>query len=543
MNHSHRALPLHLKLSTMSMVIVMVSACGGGGSPDTTVKPTSSWPSSGSYEVVLKPSGSMTGSALQMSLSLVHASTPDTEYQIDTSTGSTQLGVYLNQGQWNASKGQFTDLQNTAYVDHRNGTVRVTSLLANGARPVQSTVPASDLCSTSQLARNFSKPFASQLIVDTAGTDGLCNTRDDGQVLITFSDSGVPYIAAVPSQNRFLGYLRSPTTGQHTHWFVVWKDSGQSDLWSIAQPETTIIETGTSTSSSQFSSVANLSDLILYTQNGLLKALRMVNGRPSISSVSALTGNSGWQLAGNDAKNAYVYFSSGISTSCSGTWRITSVSRSVALASTLATGTGSLIAATTLNGAVYASVCSGSTGSLIKVDTATGTQTVLKAPSSTIYMASSLSGELAVTGISSSNGNWSLNFLDPSDNLLYDAGNAMVYGVNQTTYDTSSNTFRGDSVYVVPQTLVTTGASGALQRWDVTNKAMHTVGTLPSANDLGGTAGNRVFTQPLAPSALIGGTYVARISSDNQIQASGSKVYTLLPTTDNSLVLTSKQVK
>ena len=158
-------------------------------------------------------------------------------------------------------------------------------------------------------------------------------------------------------------------------------------------------------------------------------------------------------------------------------------------------------------------------------------------------MASSFSGELAVTGISSNNGSWSLNFLNQTDSLLYDAGDAMVYGANQAAYDASGNIFMGDSVYVVPRTLGTTGAGGTLQRWDVANNAMHTVGALPSATDLGGTAGNRVFTGPMSPSALIGGTFVARISSDSQIQPSGSRVYTLLPKTDNSLVLTTKQVK
>ncbi len=529
-----------VKLTAMSTAFLLISACGGGGgSTNITETNSSTWPSSGSYEVVLKPSGSLTANPIQMSLSLVHASTPETEYQIDTSSAATQLGESLNQGQWNPTKGQFTDLQNTAYVDNRNGTVRVTLLQANGSRPTQWTAPAADLCGTSQLARNFSKPFASQLIVDTPGVDGLCNTSDDGQILVTFSDVGVPSISTVSSKYRYLGYLRSPTTGQPTHWLVTWKNGGQIELWSIDQPGTTPIESSVSTVTPQFSSVANLSDLILYTQDGLLKAMRMVNGTPSISNVSALSGTSGWKLAGNDATHAYAYFSSGASTSCTGTWRITSVSRSAASANTLATGTGSLVAATTLNGAVYGTVCSGSTGSLIKVDTTTGNQTVLKAPSSTIYTASSLSGALAVTGISSINGSWSLSFLDPSDNLIYDAGNAMVYGTNETTYETSSNTFTGDSVYVVPQTL----AGGMLRRWDVASSTMITVGTLPTATDLGGTAGNLVFASPLNPSSLLGGTFVARISSDTQIQTSDSRVYTLLPKASKSLVLTTKQVK
>jgi len=530
-------------LSVTSMACVLISACGGGGSsPGTPVAPVSSWPSAGNYEVVLKPSGASTASPLQASLSLVHASTPDTEYQIDTSAAATQLGMSLTQGQWNVTTGQFTNLQNTAYVDHRNGAIRVTALLANGSRPGQLTTAASNLCSNTQLARNFTRPYASQLVADTAGTDGLCGTSDDGQLLITFSDIGAPSSAVVASANRYLGYLRSPTTGEPTHWLVVWKDSGQTDLWSIDRPLTTVIESGSSASTSQFSSVANLSDLILYTQNGLLKAVRMVNGTPSVSSVSVLSGASGWKLAGNDAANAYAYFSSGASASCTGTWRITSVSRSAPSANTLATGTGSLLGAMVLNGAVYASTCSGSAGSLIKVDTATGAQTVLRAPSSTLYVTSSLSGELAVTGISSTQA-WSLNFLDSSGNSLYEAGNAMTYGANQTAYDVSSNTFKGDSVYVVPQTLISSGTGGQLQRWDIASNTMHAVGTLPSATDLGGVVGNKVFMGPLSIGGLIGGTFAVRISSDNQFQTSGSRIYTVLPKTDNSLTQITKQVQ
>lgn len=536
-----------IKQTVMSTAFLLIAACGGGGgggsSPNTPDASKSLWPSSGRYEVVLKPSGSLTANPLQMTLSLVHASTPETEYQIDTSAAATQLGVSLSQGQWNPTKGQFTDLQNVAYIDHRNGAVRVTSLLANGARPVQSTAPAADLCSTNQLARNFSKPFASQLIVDTPGPDGLCNSSDDGQILVTFSDVGVPSISTVSSNYRYLGYLRSPTTGQPTHWLVTWKNGVQIELWSIDQPGTTPIESSVSTGTPQFSSVANLSDLILYTQDGLLKAMRMVNGTPSISNVSALSGTSGWELAGNDEANAYAFFSTNASTSCTGSWHITKISRSAASAETLATGKGSLIAATALNGSIYASVCSGNTISLKKVDTTTGSITALKASSSTVYLASSLSGELTVTSISSTNGSLSLNFLDNSDNLLYDAGNDIVFGANQTAYISSNNTFKGESVYVVPQSLITTGSSGTLRRWDVASKAMHTVGTLPSAFELGGKNGIRVFTGPLSPGALIGGTFVASISSDGQVQTSGSRVYTLLPQTDNSLVLTTKQVK
>ena len=419
--------------------------------------------------------------------------------------------------------------------------MRVTALVANGARPAQSTAVTPNLCSTSQLARNFSKPFASQLVVDTAGTDGLCNTGDDSQMLVTFSAAGVPSVAVVPSQNQYLGYLRSPATGQPTHWLVAWKGTAQIDLWSIDQPGTSIIEAGSATSATQFANVANLSDLILYTQNGLLKAMRM-GSMPSISTPSVLSSTSGWKLAGVDSANAYAYANSG-SSSCSGTWRISSISRSVDAAQTLATGTGSLLGATTLNGAVYGSVCSGSTGSLIKVDTTTGVRTTLRAPSSTIYAASSLSGELAVTGISTIDGSWSLNFLGASGNLLYDAGAAIIFGANTSFYDASSNTFTGDSLYVVPQSLVTTGTGGTLRRWDVASKAMHTVGTLPSATDLGGVAGNSVYPGVLSPSALIGGTYLARITSDNQIQSSGSRLYTFLPKTDNSLVLTTKQLR
>ncbi len=529
------------KVAVATIALALVSACGGGGGSSTTAGTTSdSWPTSGSYAVVLKPAGSTTASPLQTSLSLVHASTPNIEYQIDTTAAAGTLSTTLFQGQWDAAKSQFTDLQEVAYVDDRNGAVRVTSLTANGAPPAQRTTPVEKLCSNSISALNFASPFASQLIAVIAGTDGLCDTLDDQQVRITFSDSGVPSSSVAPSGYRFLGYLRSATTGLPSQWLAVSKTSGSAVLWSLDMSSSTALESGT-TANPSLSVVANLSDVVLYTQNGLLKVLRRDAGAgASISSVSAASGLSGWQSAGSDAGKVYAYLSSGAASSCAGTWRINSVSRSTASTSTLTTGFGSLISAGTFNGSVYATVCNGSAATLLKIDSTTGTQAVLKPASSTIYTITSLSGELAMTGFSSSNA-VSLSFIDASGNVLFDAGSAMTWGSNYLAYDASQNIYVGDSVYVYPISVIN-GTGGLLKRWDITNSVMHTVGTLPSVTDLGGTSGNRVYTGAVTPGTTIGGTFTAYISSDNRLQSSGSRVYSFLPKIDNSLTLTTKQV-
>lgn len=117
----------------------------------------------------------------------------------------------------------------------------------------------------------------------------------------------------------------------------------------------------------------------------------------------------------------------------------------------------------------------------------------------------------------------------------------MAWGVNQASYDIVSNTFNGDAVYVLPKTVLS-GSGGTLRRWDVASSIMRDVGTLPSALDLGGSASDTVYVNPLALGTQIGGTAVARITG-GQFQSTGSRVYTLQPSATSSLTLTSKKVQ
>lgn len=534
-------------IAILSLAVVGLAACGGGGSGgSSTDKPSAVWPATGNFEVVQRPSGSSTASPLNASLSLVHASTPDTEYIIDSTAAPANLGLTLTKGEYNSATKQVSGLQNVAYVDDRNGLLRVTSLVSSGKRPATLTLPVTGLCSNSTiLANNFSNPFASQLVANTAGKDGVCGTSDDVQVLFNFSDAGQPaYAFAFPAKdNQVLGYLRSALTGQPSHWLVAWS-TGQTDLWDIAASyannQQYVIDTGLGSSTPTFTTVAKLGDLNLYTRNGVLKVVQWnADGKFGHFDASTLTSTSGWKDAGSDGTNAYAFINTG--TTCTGTWRILAVSRSAASARTLASGNGSIFNAVTSGGATYASVCSGSTSSFIRIDSATSTQTVLKSSSSMLYIALDLDGALMSFGTSTVGTVDSLNFLDGVGSVLYDAGNSIFYGGDRKAFDMSKHVYTGDGVYVMPKPVLT-GAAGYLQRWDSTSKSIRNMGALPSASELGGGVGDTLYVTPPTPSAQIGGIAVARISA-GQFQSSGSRLYTIQPSAAIPLTLTTKQLQ
>lgn len=535
------------KLAVMGLTVVALAACGGSGSGgSTTDKPSAVWPATGNFEVVLRPSGSSTASPTKVSLSLVHASTPDTEYIIDSTAAPSNLGLTLAKGEYNSATKQVSNLQNVAYVDDRNGLLRVTSLISSGKRPVTLTLPVTGLCSNSAiLANNFSNPFASQLVANTAGTDGVCGTGDDVQLLFKFSDTGQPgYAFAFPAKdNQVLGYLRSASTGQPSHWLVAWS-TGQTDLWDIAASYANIHQYSADFSlgglTSTFTTVAKLGDLNLYTRNGVLKVVQWnAENKFGHFDASTLTSASGWKEAGSDEANAYAFINTG--DICTGTWRIFAVSRSAASARTLASGTGSVFNAVTSGGATYASVCSGATSSFIRIDSATSTQTVLKSSSSLFYIALDLDGALMSFGTSTAGTVDSLNFLDGVGSVLYDAGNSIFYGGDRKAFDMSKHVYTGDGVYVMPKPVLT-GAAGYLQRWDATSKSIRNMGALPSASELGGSVGDTLYVTQPTPSAQIGGIAVTRISA-GQFQSSGSRLYTIQPGAAIPLTLTTKQLQ
>ncbi len=528
--------------------VAMLAACGGGGGGSSTSATTttpittaSSWPSSGAYAAVLKVTGSSTASPLNVALSLVHPATPTVEYVMDVNTTPTNLGESLVQGTYNPTTKQVTGLNMVAFVDAPAGVLRTTAMVANGSRPLQLTGPTAALCSKSISAANFATPYATQIAVDTPGADGVCGTADDGQTLLTFGANGAP-LATTMNGSRLLGYMRSATTGQPSHWVSAFP-SGSINLTTIANAPVATVLAFSSSATYVYTPVDNWNDTVLFTQNGALKSVSTSTGGAGVYSLSAATGPDGWQPGGSNASSVQAYLNTNTAGSGLGSWQILSISRANQSVTTLATGTGSLSAVSTSNTAVYASVISGSNATLYKISTATGTRTVFFGPSTTTV--AGVSGGASGTNLlftATSAGAVSAQVFDDAGVTLYTVPNGFIYGMDQIQLDTQTNALVPNS-YIFTSSFGALGVSGAnFIRYDMAAKTALTIGTVPTGASLGGTAAESVFIAPLTPVQSFGGVSATRLTN-SVLQSTGAAVYTYNTTVANSLTKTTVQVR
>jgi hypothetical protein len=312
---------------------VALSACGGGGgggdsaaapaaAPAPTV--TATWAASGSYSPVLKLQGNASATPLSIALSLVHPSRPDVEYVLDTSASPMRLGLTLERGTYSSTTKQITGLTPAAFIDSPAGRVRSTSLQANGQRPLQALSAAVSLCDSSIVARNFAAPYSSQIAVDSPGADGICETPDDVQALVTFSSSGVP-TAAVNVLGKMLGYFTSDITGEPLSW-VMSSPTGQIVTLPIGPTGNALTFTVPPAiplaTKPVFKPVVNLNNLLVFSQDGGLRSLNASVNPPTLNNLSVLSGPDGWKSAGSDANHVYVYLNSATAASGTGNWSI-----------------------------------------------------------------------------------------------------------------------------------------------------------------------------------------------------------------------------
>lgn len=536
----------------MVVVVLTIEGCGGGGGGANAGSKQPSWPSSGSYVPVLKPSGSTTASPLSVSLSLVHSSTPEVEYLIDTTAAPSQLGIVLYKGTYDTASCQFSGITPVAFLDAPNGTLRTTILLANGAKPKTMLGPTVALCSDYILASNYADPYASEIVVSSPGVDGQCGTSDDGTVLVRFNSDGSANINSYPNDaysTSYLGFLRSADTGQPTYWLYT-SPNGASSLFPTSVAATSYgVDTGTPGATNvKFAKVQHQGNNIFYMKNGALMGVtKSASGSPTKVVLSALTGPDGWKSAGNDETNIYVYLNSSTAASGAGTWRLLSISQSSLAVTTLATGSGSIYTASALPGAVYATVISaaGSTSSVLKIDTTSGAQTTYVAPaSSSVSFVSRDSGGVStlMTIPTLDQTNVSTTLIDDQGTSLYSMSPGMFYGADGSRFDTVSNTFLSSSLYLIAQSSSTGFGGRVLTRFDVSSKSAQTVGTLPLGDALGGTAAEKVFATAISRSAGISGLYLSRLSG-SQLNASGGAVYTFTPGQANGLTKTTVQIQ
>lgn len=534
--------------------------CGGGGGGGATTTPTAppvvattSWAAAGNYSPVLKFEGALSATAPLLALSLVHPSSPTVEYVVDAAgQKSSALGLVLARGTYNSTTRQVQNITSVAYVDAPGDVnVRTTSLEANGQRPAQSQSFSGALCSNNVFARNFSNPYASQILMVSPGRDSTCGTADDGQALVTFSASGVPSATPVVS-GRLLGYFASGSTGIPANWLSV-SPLGQVALQPIGVGATSILSAPPVGSTlSTFKTVLNLSDLIVYTQNGLLRSVSADAGLATLNAtLSTLTGPEGWQAAGSDATHAYLYINSLTASSGTGTWRLFSLSRSTQTLTALASGPGSVLSASANSQRVFATVINGlgSSISVVQVTAPTGIQTTLVAPATGVipYLSANPSGSNLLGTSSQTAGVTSTVFsvVNNAGAVLYSAGKSVLAGADNSQYDLASQVFPLTSFifYSSPGNQLYAGSS--ITRFNSASGQTTTLGTVPTGASLGGVASDLVFSSSIFTndSSGFGGVQIARVSTARAIQPVGNSVYTFNTNVPNSLIKTTEQVR
>lgn len=527
-----------------ALLSIILSACGGGGGSAANDPPPgggsfSQWPGTGNYVVVLKASGSTTAGATTTALSLAHPATPQVEYVMDSSPATSRLGIVLQGGTFAASSNEFTGLSQVAYVDAPGGMLRTTSLVANGARPLQSTGPTQALCQNSLVANDFGNPFNSAVLATTPGADGSCGTADDGQVMIGFSSTGVP---AVNSAQGVVGYLRSSSTGAPAYWLTTDSSGAETATPFGGGGNAIVVGIGTpGVTSVKYGLVADLSDTLLYSRSGALMGLGYASGSLVRHTLATSTGPDGWKSAGNDANYAYAYLNSSTARSGTGTWQLLAVARSNLAVTTIATGNGSIFMASAFPGNVYATVLDANGTHVAKVSAPAGQQSTLWASATTVTAVEANPGGLHTVVAVSSTSVTSLTLVDNQGNALYSQSPGLVYGADSDTIDGASGDQMFAGVYIVAPSASTYLGGTPLTRFDAAAGTSTLIGTLPNGGALGGSTLDEVFVTPISADRRFGGFQASRLSG-SQLVSSGSAVYTFNPGQADSLVRTSTQV-
>ena len=550
-------------LAALCAGAAVLVGCGGGSSGVTTassampeaptVAAATSWATSGNYVPVLKVDGTPSATAPLFALSLVHPSSPTVEYVIDaTGVKTSALGVVLTRGAYNSTTRQVQNLTPVAYVDSPGDVnIRTLSLEATGQRPAQAQSSSGALCSNNVIARNFSNPYASQILVASPGSDGVCGTADDAQILVTFSASGAP--SAVPVvAGRLLGYFALGSTGVPTNWLFM-SSLGQVALQPVGVGATNILSAApVGSMASVFKTILNLSDLIVYTQNGVLRSVGADAGVANVSAtLSTLTGPDGWQAAGADATHAYLYINSNGASSGAGIWRIFSLSRSTQILTALASGPGSISSASANAQRIFATVIGpvSPSISIVQIAAPSGVQTTLVAPVSgtapVLFANPSGVNLLYVSSVVGGVVSNALSVVDNSGVTLYSAGKGVLTGADNSQYDVASQVFPLTSFIFYSSLGSQLYAGSSITKFNSASRQTTTLGTVPNGASLGGVGSDPVFSGSISTndSSGFGGVQVARLSVARAIQATGNSVYTFNTNVPNSLIKTTIQVR
>lgn len=360
----------------------LLAGCGGGSSDTSSSPGPVTYPTTGTYGWVVKPTGST--SAPDKGLSLVHRDVSDTEYVIEAPSQHVSTGpqpVYA--GAVTASQQTVGSLQAQTLVYIVGGDVRSVSLQADGTDPkghVQS-AGTSSACSFVITANDYATPQNSRFIVSTAGTDGVCGTGDDGRAEVQLSAGMVPILRKINGLWP-LAFVRDPVTLAPNGWIdslnlTPWSTPGASvPLRQNGAPITSVI--ASTAQSALVSDGKQLSLLTFGANNSVTESLLD----------ATLTKGNGWHLIGFDAGGFYVannFLGDGGDPSLAwaalkidrSTLKVTALSHPVA---TDASDSGQLGLASMGRGVLYLQVLGTAQNYLVRIQKSDGTQSATPVP-------------------------------------------------------------------------------------------------------------------------------------------------------------------
>ena len=338
-----------------------LTGCGGGGGGGSSSTSTTTYPPSGSYQWVLKGSGSVDNP--NFALSLVHPSQADTEYPIESGSSTDVTDALLvSSGSVNASNQQVTSVTPAFLMYIRGGDVVLLPMQANGKAPASQRISAgsSSACKfVRELAGiDYATPQNSRFIVTTAGADGLCDEDgggDDGRAEVRKDASLGLVLTPISTGSAPLGLVRDPATLAPAGWLY----ARTLGLWNGSA-----ITIRSSTDAPLQSAVGSTYRQTLAWDGVKLSVIDFSSLTVPVETLldSTVTASAvGWQLIGFDATAFYVYAAS--TTSFTDPWQVLKVSLSAPTATEMAAGTGVVALSSMGNSWLYLTVadrlCSG----------------------------------------------------------------------------------------------------------------------------------------------------------------------------------------
>jgi hypothetical protein len=498
--------------------IAALASCGGGGDSTgapaaTTSAPTpapnptmvnvpAGFPAAGAYERLFTFEGA--NSTLRGGLSLIHPSDRSVEYRIEAPAVNVTDSQIIQTGSVDAANSKISNLTPNAVLYIVGGDAKRIPLVANGADPKSGVQAAgvSSLCKfaaqTTQVTpevADFANPLRSRYFASTKGGDGVCETADDGQAAITFNDAGKPIVSildvtSATGLGRVLATLRNPTT-------LVPSALVYGRTMTVSQPTALSFPIGTSA----LTKVVAVSVNLLVGESGNRLIVVDIAGKTTQLDAT-ITAGTGWESAGYDKDNFYVYRNSAplanVSTS---TWKLVRISKTSPQATLLASGAGNMVSAAMVMNSIYVTLANSSGVRLSKHSKTTpnffeiiqGTSTT----SFSVVLASSQGTHMAIRS-NPSTGVLNIDFIDEINNAVVSSyPNSFVFDLIRPDFTQLDNSLSATGFAFAEGFSGASGSLGAnLTTFNAVNKSALVMGRFPSAATFGapralsGTGGN-----------------------------------------------------